>query len=84
MTPRQFWLAYDNGEVWPVDLAGLSVVPGYIAVIPTHEAAPGYGTRMIAPRRRVYDSDLRTPTLEEAARAETPLMSNTETERKKR
>lgn len=55
-----YWLAYDNGEVWPCGVLSPAICDHW-TVIPTHPAAPGYGERLIEPRRRIYDGTFKHP-----------------------
>jgi hypothetical protein len=60
-----WWLDYGPDEgVWPCDVVRWT--PFGVVVVPTHEAAPGYGTKMTVPMGRVYDSDFNRPKWEEA------------------
>jgi hypothetical protein len=60
-TDRRWWLAYDNGEVWPCEVIGPSLV-GHWHVRPL-APAPDAGTDRIEPTRRVYDNRLQAPKL---------------------
>ena len=52
-----WWAAFDNGEVWPVEVIHANMFG--TRVRPTHEAAP-QGERTLAPSR-VYDSNFNRP-----------------------
>jgi hypothetical protein len=56
-----WWLAYDNDEVWPCDVLRPCVWPGTVVVVPTHEAAPDYGSEIVVSCSRVYDSAFNRP-----------------------
>ena len=53
----RWWAAFDNGEVWPVDV--LTVTPFGIRVQATHDAAPA-GEHVLH-TSRVYDSKFNRP-----------------------
>ena len=56
----RWWLAYSDGSVWPCEVLGPSVMPGYWRVRPM-APAPKAGTECAEPRRRIYDSAFNHP-----------------------
>lgn len=63
----RWWLAYDDGAVWPCDVVGPGGWPGTIRVRPVHPA-PDAGTARLVSRRHVYDSAFNHPTFKETNR----------------
>lgn len=52
-----WWAAFDNGEVWPVEVLSTNMFG--TRVVATHDAAP-QGETVLHPSR-VYDSDFNRP-----------------------
>jgi hypothetical protein len=55
-----WWLAYDDGTVWPCEIVGPTIFPGHIQVRALYPA-PNAGEVTIEPRQRVYDAAMQHP-----------------------
>lgn len=58
----RWWLAYDDGTVWPCEVIGPSAFPGHWSVRPV-APAPDAGTVRVVRRNSVFDSAANAPTL---------------------
>lgn len=56
----RWWLAYDDGAVWPCEVLDVGIFPGYWAVRPV-APAPDAGEIRYEPSRRIFDSALNFP-----------------------
>jgi hypothetical protein len=61
----RWWLTYDDGAVWPVEVTGPAIA-GHWRVVP-QAPAPDAGEARIEPAGRVYDSRFNHPRMEETA-----------------